>query len=492
MDGKEGSKKLKIILIVLALILIFTLVYSPHFSDPFPKHMDEWNHLTKATELARGEYNWKSLSGLEIGFHAFLAILYILFGSSLIWIYQFLPAIFACITSLVLFMWIYKKIDNKNGFLIALMTMFFFASIKSNVNINGLWFFTPLSFAFPFIFLYMFLFTQGIEKENKKSILASLTIMIFLLFTHAISVIFAIPILIVYSLFHLDYLKKEWKFFSLFLLVPLAGLLFYKIMRGLEFGVLFSTLFNALQFKKGWSTVELDLPFTLLYSLIGYIFTFIGAGFILFNKEKRKKYLIFILWPIILLISIIIFTLTDISYFVPYQRNLYYFVIILPVLSAFGLYFTIKTGYNFLKKIIANKKLMKIIGIIVLLLLIISIFYFAFKDYQKVPSQIKLYTVITPQDYYALRFLYGLEKSTIMADPLVASAMYPISYQRPVGTIYFYGHQKSAESFFLTKDCQKKGQILEEENASYVLSRSKINCNWTLVYDNAEYVYKVN
>jgi len=487
MDDKN-EQRLKISLIILALIVISIAVYSPHFSDPFPKHMDEWNHLTKGVELEKGEYNWKSLSGLEVGFHAFLAILYILFGSSLILIYQFLPAIFACITSLVLFMWIYKKIDNKNGFLIALMAMFFFASIKSNVNINGLWFFTPLSFAFPFIFLYIFLFTQGIEKQNKKSILASLGIMIFLLFTHAISVIFAIPILIIYSLFHLDYLKKEWKFFSLFLLIPIAGLLFYKIVRGLEFSILFTTLFSALQFKKGWSTVELDLPFTLLYSLIGYIFAFIGTGFILFNKEKRKKYLIFIIWPIVLLISIIIFKLINVSYFVPYQRNLYYFVIILPILSAFGLYFTIKTIYNFLKKLIANEKL----KIAIIIILIIFVFYFGFKDYQKVPDQIRLYTVIYPQDYYALKFLSTLEKSTIMADPLVASAMYPISRQRPVGTIYFYGHQKSAENFFLTKDCQKKGQILKEENASYVLSRAKIDCNWTLIYDNAEYIYKVN
>src|SRR5690606_35896863 len=129
---------------------------------------------------------------IESGFH------FLLFLSSylidLVLNYKYLPALWATFSALTLFYLVYKK--SGNNFYLGLLSIIFFASIKSNVNILGLWFFTPLTFAIPFIFLYFYLFTEGVEKENTKMVIGSLLIMIFLLPFHAISVLFSIPVLI--------------------------------------------------------------------------------------------------------------------------------------------------------------------------------------------------------------------------------------------------------------------------------------------------------
>ena len=218
-------KKGRILLIVLVSIVTVLLVYSPHYRYPFPRHIDEWHHISETIKLQKGEYSG-GLTGYRIGFHIILLLLSKI--TNLVLIYRFLPAIWVIFSGLVLFYVVYRKTDKQ--FSIALFAMIFFASIKSNVNITGLWFFTPLTFSIPFIFLYVYFFTEGIEKQNKKFILLSLAIMVMLLFVHSISVLFAIPFLLIYALFNFRYFKKEWKFFSIFLIIPLAGMVFYKFM----------------------------------------------------------------------------------------------------------------------------------------------------------------------------------------------------------------------------------------------------------------------
>ena len=207
------------------LILTLILVYSPHLANPFPNHIDEWRHITETIKLKQGEYsgNWNSV---ELGFHIFLLPLSIL--TNIVLFYKFLPAIWAIFSALTLFYIIKNKTSHlKKSFLIAIFSIIFFASIKSNANITGLWFFTPLTFSIPFIFLYIYLFSEGMQKQNKKYILSSFIIMILLIPTHAISVLFAIPALFIFSLFHLNYIKKQYKFFSIFLLIPLIGIFFH-------------------------------------------------------------------------------------------------------------------------------------------------------------------------------------------------------------------------------------------------------------------------
>lgn len=465
-------KKSRILLILLVLVGIFLLVYTPHYRYPFPRHVDEWHHITETIRLQEGGYPGKSI-GLRVGFHVLLWPLSKIVN--LVLVYRFLPAIWAVISALVLFYLVYKKTDR--SFFTALLTMIFFASIKSNVNITGLWFFTPLTFSIPFIYLYMYFFTEGVQRENKKLILLSLLVMVILLPIHAISVLFALPFLLIYSLFNFKYIKKEWSFFSAFLMIPLAGMAFYKFIMRVPWLSLTKNLTKALQFKHGWGILEVNNSPLELYSIIGYILAAAGFLFIFANREALKKYLAYLLWPACLLISIVVYRASGTSYLVPYQRNLYYFALGLPLLSALG------TEHLFKKIEKVSKEKADIFIVLIMLL--------TFWSYGRIPPQLDLYEAIDPSDYQALLFLSSCPRSVVMAPPGISEALYPVSRHWPVATYAFYGNRQDSERFFGTDDCRTKEEIVQKYRAGYVLSKSKIDCGWKLIYDNWDYIYEV-
>lgn len=412
--------------------------------------------------------------GLRIGFHILLLPLSKI--ANLVLIYKFLPAIWAVISALILFYIVYKK-TNKS-FFTALLAMIFFASIKSNVNITGLWFFTPLTFSIPFIFLFVYFFTEGLEKESKKLILLSLLTMAVLLPIHAISVLFAFPFLLIHSLFNFRCIKKEWKHFCLFLIIPPTGMIFYKFMMRIPWPSLIKNLIETLQFKRGWGVLEIDNSPLELYSVIGYILAILGLLFIFANRGNLKKYLAYLLWPICISISIIVYKIFGISYLSPYQRNLYYFAISLPLLSALGI------DYLFKKIGKVSKKMANIfIGIIIL---------FTFWSYWRIPERLDLYEAIDTQDYQALLFLSSLSRpAVVMAPPGISEALYPVSRHWPVATYAFYGNRRDSEKFFSTDDCRIREQIIKKYGARYILSKFKIDCGWKLIYDKGNYIYGV-
>lgn len=467
----------RVLLLALILILTSTIVYSPHLVTPFPLHADEWHHIEQALRLKNSEYKFGTQS-VEIGFHIFLLIISYL--TDLVLFYKFLPAIWAVLSSIILFAIILNKTSR---FYIAILAIIFFASIKSNVNIMGLWFFTPLTFSIPFIFLYIYLFTEGIQKQNKKYILTSLVIMLFLIPVHSISVLFAIPFLAIYALIHYKYLLREYKFFLLFLLIPVIGIFFYSQIFNLTIVDSLAEIFQNLQFRQGWGVLELKNSFAEVYSLTGYLLAFLGLVFIIKNKTA-EKYLEFILWPLTLLIMIFIFKTTGTSYFSPFQRNLYYLAISLPFLSAYGTYCLIAEIKNKIK----NSKFVKLIIIFVLALIIILTFF----SYLKTPEQIQLYKIIDNQDYQDLKFLSTLPKSKILAEPIISTAIYPVSQQNITADIFQRSSkQKDVEKFFETDNCTEKEKIIKTYKPDYVLSEYPIDCNYTEIYNKNNYVYNV-
>lgn len=472
--------KKKAVLVVLVSILVFILVYSPHWNYHFPLYVDEWHHITEAIKLGHGEYQrmgqtgWGAIMGYEVGFHA------ILLGVSkfvnLVTAYQYFPAIWAVISVLVLFFVVYRKTEN---YMISIFSMLFFASLKSNVNIGGLWFFTPLTFAIPFIFLYIYFFTEGIEKRQKKPILISLAIMIPLLCVHAVSVLFAVPFLLIYSLFHFDYLKKEYKFFSIFLILILAGVLFYAYMTNISLADSLTRLFKDIQFKYGWGVLERNNSPLELYSLAGYALALAGVFAIILQK-KQRKFLAYVLWPLTLIISIAIFKIWKVSFLSPYQRNMYYLALSLPFLSALGL--------NYVLGSIKIKR--KTLETSARVALIILVFVLTFYNYSYISKPLGLYRPINDADYNALLFLSNLPDGKVAASPYISEAIYPVAGKTPVGTLFFYGNKSISNSFFNAKTCLQKQKIATDNKIRYVLSRTKINCNWKPVYSKGDYIYE--
>lgn len=479
----DKKKIIKILILLAVCTITFLLVFTPHYNYRFPRHVDEWHHITESIKLEQGE-NTQGIQNIEIGFRVFLII--VSQFTNIILFYRFLPAIWAVLSALTLFYVAYKK---TNKFSIGIFAMLFFAFIKSNVNISGLWFFTPLTFAIPFIFLYIFFFTEGLEKQNKKFILASLAIMLFLLPIHAISVLFAIPFLFIYSLFYYKYLKKEWKFFSLFLLIPIIGIILYSIIMKISITLAINSIINALKFQWGWGVLELNNSFFELYGFIGYALAFIGVFSILIFQKNRRKWLAYILWPITLLIMIFIYKQTGISYLVPYQRNLYYFAISLPLLSSIGLYSLLVYIKININKITNNKKTNKIIKNIIILIIILITFFLMIHGYFTISKNIGIYETINEEDYTALKHLSTLSKGKVLAPLLISPAVYPVSKQEPIASFYFYGDDSIIRGFFKSRDCETKQKIIDKYKIKYILTREVIDCNWHEEYNNNTYIY---
>jgi len=465
-------------------VVVFGLVYSPHFGYPYPFHIDEWHQITEALRLGSGQSS-PGFFGAELGFHL------VLFGMSkifnLVLVYQYLPAIWAVITALVLFWLVRRKTGN---YFVALLAVIFFASIKSDVNITGLWFLTPLSFSLPFIYLYFYLYDGGLQKQKRGLLLGSLGVMIFLVFTHAISVLFALPALIIFSAINFKSVRGQWKFIAAFSWVFLAGFIFFKYFSGYGWLSAVSSLASSLMFKPGFGVVEnFNYP-TEFYSLAGYLFALAGAIFILADRDRRNKYSLFLLWPVSLLLSFLVFYLFGISPLSPFQRNLYYFAISLPLLSAVGFYFVVRlmvsTGADYLKGDHADLIKLGTVSVFVA----ISLFA-TFRSYYALSSRFDLYRTIDSDDYRVLKIMSKMPKAKIMATPAVSEAVFPVSGDEAVGTMFFYGNRVKAEEFFATTSCPGRKLILTGENVDYVLSKNEISCGWKRVYDDNDFVYRV-
>ncbi|MBU3912956.1 MAG: glycosyltransferase family 39 protein [Nanoarchaeota archaeon] len=480
--------KKQAVLLILVCVGIFLIVYSPHFSCRFPLHIDEWHHIRQAIRLGNGNYETithYSIMGrqgispslFEIGFDIPLFLLSKLFNLVLIW--QFLPAIWAVISALVIFFIIKKKTDNC---WIALFSIIFFASLKSNVNILGMWFFVPLVFSIPLIFLYIYLFSEGLQNQNKKFILISVVIIALLLFIHPISFLFSLPFLLIYLLFHAEYIRKEWKFFLLLLSVPILGIIFYSFVFKLSLINSVFSFFEFMQFRKNaWGILEAGNSFFEVYSLLGCILAVIG-GFVIFYLGKSRKYLVFLLWPVTLLISMLIFKLFEVSYLVPFQKNLYYFALSLPFLSSIGLYYSIKL----IARKIERQNLRKLLSFLIVTAVLLAVFY----NYSDTPKNYQLYQIINETDYSALLFLKNLESGRVLAEPLLSSAILPVSGKEAVALTYYSPDFMEVYDFF-KKNCSFKNQFLAEKNVSYVFYKKKINCDWKEVYSDKVFIYDV-
>ena len=455
-------------LLVLILIATFLLVYSPHFNYAYPLHIDEWRHISEARKINEGIYP-EGFEALEIGFQLFLSGLYKVVDVVLI--YKFLPALFASIAGLMVFFFVYNLTQK---YLPSLFSLIFFASLKSNVNIMGLWFFSPLTFAIPLIYLFFWLFSSGVENDTPKKLLYSGGVYILLIFTHPISATFMIPIIIMYSFIKYKFFIKHWKICTLWLITPLLGLLFYTY----TFKQNFITIFNALIFQKGWGVLELDIPLTWGYSIVGALLAVIGAWY----AYKHKHY-IFIIWSLLTLMLVMLYKHLEFSIFAPHQRMFYYFLISLPILSGFGLY------YVFTKVKLLIKKRHYLVFLTIMFLLIIL---FSFRGYNNIDRQVDLYTVIDDHEYQALKFLehYDNSDTRVMAMPKISTAIYSISGHKVVGSYYFHGNRKDAEKFFQI-DCDEKTKLIKKHNVKYVLSTFPIDCGWGLIYNENNFIYKV-
>ncbi|MFA5023075.1 MAG: hypothetical protein WC385_01835 [Candidatus Paceibacterota bacterium] len=479
--------KIKWLILVLTLAVFGLIIFWPHLSYPFPFHVDEWHHLTEAKRLANpGEYfNWlqaepgRATSGLEIGFQVLLLFLSKIFN--IISIYKFLPALWAIFSGLALFFVAYQK-SFKNFFL-AWLALIFFMAIRTNANLTGLWFFTPLSFAFPFIFLYTYFLSEGILMANKKYLLSGFFIMLALLIFHPLSVLFSLPIFVIFvAINYRQVIKLKWIGLAGGIII-VAGIGFFALIFGENLFVALKHIISLLSFPRGWGVLELNNSLFELYPWPAWLWAIIGTIYLVHRDPRRYSF--YLIWPAFLLGSTLFYRLVGISYFSPFQRNLYYLTLALPFLSGCGLYyFTQKT----LPRWLTTWPNQKIASRVISGTLIIVTFFVIFVGYYNLPKQSLLYRVITPDDYATLQFLAKEPKTIVMGTPFIGTALVALTDHEPVGAINFYGQRQPVENFYLRGDCAEKRKIIESTGAKIVYwpkALKPLDCPWLKLVHNA-------
>jgi len=482
-------------LVLVATFSVFgLLVFWPHLSYPFPFHIDEWHHLTEAKRLVNpaNYFNWlqavpgRATVGLEIGFQFWLLLLSRIFN--IISIYKFLPALWAVFSGATLFFVAYQK-STKN-FLVAWLSLVFFMAIRTNTNLTGLWFFTPLSFSFPFIFLYTYFISEGILAKSKKLLFSGFLIMLGLLFCHPLSVLFSFPILAIFiAINYRDALKEKW----LWLFLPiifLGGVGFFSLVFGINPIVAMGKIFSLLKFSRGWGVLELNNSIFELYPWLAWFWAIIGFSYLLSQDQNIRRYSFYLLWPIVLLSSTLLYRLIGVSFFSPFQRNLYYLTLALPNLSGYGLYyFTQKTLPKWLAswsnppqsgRGIQTSRADKTAQLIGGGLIVVT-FLIVFWGYYELPTTSRLYKIITVDDYKTIQLLAQKPPIIIMSTPPIGTALTALTNNEPVGSINFYGDRKIVESFYLKSNCQQKKKILDSVGATLVYwptSIKPLDCSW--------------
>jgi hypothetical protein len=514
----DYNKIIKVILLVLTLIICFFLVYKIHFAYPyefinpesatlvnatpypFPLHNDEWTHLALGLAIAEehktnfNPYLGTPTQDREKGFHLLLATLFRFPMISPVLFYQLLAPIFLAVNALFLFLLVSKLIKN---YWAGLFSIFFFASIKSNMNLLGNWFFIPLTFTLFLVFLYFYLFTKALEgsKKSKTFMLASMLVFVVAILIYPFAAVLASIVSSLYTLSKLGFVKKNLKYVVFF---GILGFIISVVFVKLYFwtGTILGTaqkFLGEMVFEKGWAVLEHSYSLLSFYGIIPSMLVVLGIIYLLL----KKKNLLFILWPAVLFLNLVLFMLFGFSLFLPYQRNLFYLLVSLAPLSAMGLYWLSELLVASSKKyIVRNKKY----SIALAVLLVAIVLFFTFKGYYKIePQEFSLHRIMTFPEYEALLWLkeHYEPYQKVLAKPFLSVAVYPVSMNRVVGMMpsSLEGGAYGRIYDFFKLDCKAKQIILGEEKVDFVITQGSIDCdfitNSRVYYKDGITLYKV-
>lgn len=503
------NKRGKIIFIIAVLIATFLLVYFPHFNYPYPLHADEWYHLEWAKRLYSGHYTILESVQYQFLYQLSITPLFIiekLSGISAVQMYIFLPAIFACFASILLFLLMYKLTKN---YWISLFSIIFFASLPSDVNLLGSWFATPSSMIVLFIFLFFFLFLKAVEEENKKYLFYSMGVMFLIIFIHASVASFLLPVLGLYFLINYKRVKEKPYLLAVFLPFLIAFIIVTVIFKEQIIQTI-KLIISLLIFKSGSTSLEpsliinpisfnfLGIKFVasqyflpVLYGIIPFLLALYG----LYHSIKEEKLRIFAIWLISASFFLFIFNCSGISFFTRRQHMIYYALLALVPLSAIGLYnfiLMLKNKLNNIQKLINKEQLKKVI----IIFLIILVFAATFYNYGAQRKGTELYHLIQNEDYQAFIVLndYPL-KGAVMSPLKEAMAIYPISANYAFSKFYPGDNEtadKTSKFFSDSSDCKTKEAILRYDNIKFVYSKFKIECEFLdEIYSDGRFVYAV-
>ncbi|MCM2325830.1 MAG: hypothetical protein NDI94_05170 [Candidatus Woesearchaeota archaeon] len=485
-----GEKLTRIQYIFLVILLVFSFVYTfrRHLDYPFPYHHDEWQHLGISMQMMDGGYNnqinpWLGVPmdhfDLEIGFHSFLAGLFLLTGYDPVLNYQYLAGAFAVFSSLALFLFMQKFLKK---FMLSVLAIILYMSLTTNVNILGKEFFVPLTMAFPFIFYAMFLLLKIRSGSNVSSSYQLFIILIFLFMIHVPSAIILIVPLMFEPLVYKNILSRD-KMVFLFPLVFLGIVVSYHFLWKGSLIDSFEYLKQLVVFEKGWGKLEIDYFLPYLYGIINAALFIVGAVFLLMNERWSDYPKSIFSFAFISLFLASFHGLTGYAILIPYSRAVHYALISMIPMTMLGFDYL-------LQRFSLKRNALVIVSIIY----VASMFAFPYqldKRYEEYSEK-----VIDLKSYAALKWIeseYG-RGNKLLTPYFMTSAVYPISSSGVISLIpaQLEGGFIDENFRFFSYSCKEKEDIIRQAKASLVLSPGKLTCSFLQeVYEDGYFVYTV-
>jgi len=493
---EKGIKDWQFITLIITLIAIFLIIHNVHNDYKFPLHTDEWQDIAKGISIIENE-NIRLINpylkerpyqfDMEIGFNLFLAEFFIVTGVDPVLFYQYLPAISAVISSLVLFVFIFNIFKD---FYPAFFSTIFFASLKSTIFALGIWFFVPMSMSIFFIYFILFCLYRAMKSCGLSFyIAASLSLLALTLIHPGMSALLYLTIT-----FYLIFTFLKSKFNSIFgisimFLLPFISFLYF--VRYIWRGSIIETIrYFLTEFIIFGRLLEYNRVYDILfiynfYGAIASVFAIAGIVYILYKKNGG----IIISGLIVSIADILLYQLNGFTILLFYERIIYFALLFLVPLSGVGVYSILNIIFRNTSSIF-NIQFRFIICAIVLLMVIYSLFsnYYWYRA--------RLDRMITEDDYNAIKFLDKIDKhKVVMAHPRISDTIYPISRNYVVHPmLHSYVENEGIRDIkrFYLADCKEKIPILKKYDVDYVYFRFKIDCKFLReIYNKSIYIYSV-
>jgi hypothetical protein len=467
---KEEYALLKAFGVLCAVLLTFAMVYSVHDNYRFPYHTDEWIDLQRGTGIMDSGSIGNEVN-MEIGLAVFLAELFLLSGVDPVLGYQYLPALFAAFSALTLFIAVYRMTGK---YFPALFAVLFFAGLKTNITILGMWFFVAITMCIPLLYAVFYLISAGLEKGSARYLLCAAYILLNIALIHPCSASFVFPIVLIYLLLRPRLILKNPAGLAILFSVPFLSFVYF--IKHFWMGNLDKTINYFLDYIV--FRINEFLPWEYYLFLPGfYGWTAIAlaiAGVFSIYAYSREKEKIFVAWGIWTLGSLYMFYNLKIILFSPYERTIYYALLALVPLTGIGLYQVFSWIYVLIGRL---DKRAALAFCVVLSLCVYADYYSGY--YKHLTG---VYKVIDEADYSALSKLAekGITGKKVLAKPHTSFAVYPISRNNVVATsprTRAPGKDvQAAERFFSGANCSEQTAMLKAYKVDYVYSPGEIVC----------------
>ncbi|MFH1788624.1 MAG: hypothetical protein ABH834_04530 [Candidatus Altiarchaeota archaeon] len=495
------------VLLLLVLTLTFTLVYRAHSDYPYPLHVDEWQHISKALQVTGEERlvftdpHFKSMRVKvthEEGFSVFMAVLFELTGLDIILFYKFLPALSAVFTAITLYV-LARRLFSP---VIALTSLFFLASVKSNVNILGFFFYTPLSASFPLMFLTALAVVNALSRDDTAWFAAAILLVLAQCILYPVAAMFMILVSLIYLMttpgktrelcMKIAGEKKYLLTYALITFIILAGLT-------LQYGStkkFYHTIADRIIFPQNEIPFDVTYSIIKLYGIRASAAAFLGVLVIGYHLARQRgqgesgaqKMLVY--WLLIAYLGIFMYHKRDYTIVLPYHRALYYGMLGMAPLSAVGSIWLVRFVRRFFR-------LPYFFVPVVVAVLFSSVLWDSFGDYYNPPSDVTLYHVIEDGDYTALTWFAGEYGGghNFLAPYWPSVAVYPVSgnyVSITLSAVYGGGSKDDLDAFF-NGDCDTKKRLSRYRGIDHVFSNKVLNCTFLEnVYEkDKRFIYEV-